>query len=138
LKYARAKNVEPYIAIARLNEDVHVVLDALRDFKKTVCTNKSISVPTTLKRAGTAHCFYLVITARGVKRLKSHPETLLVIINHFRIRPYKALFVRNSFVDLHCAQAAKVPFLGYRNPDIHAYRNIHSMDQLFDYLGISG
>lgn len=88
-----------------------------------VCTNRAKTMDMVLEYFNLAGYFGIVMTASQVTNPKPHPESLLKVIEYYRIGPEEALFVGDSDLDRQAAQAAEIPFVAYKT-DIPAFARI--------------
>jgi phosphoglycolate phosphatase len=107
------------------------LLDWMRGkYYTAIATNRTDTMPHLLREFGLAARFDLVVTSLDVERPKPFPDPLLKILKHFRAAPHEALFVGDSEVDARTAQAAAVPFVAYRNPELEARYHIGQLKEL--------
>lgn len=107
-----------YMSLIHLMEIECGLLETL-DFLKgklhlAICTNRSTSMESVLAGFNLTKYFSCVMTAARASYPKPHPDPLLRILDHYRIRAEEALFVGDSAVDSEAAAAAGVPFVAYR------------------------
>jgi len=79
-----------------------------------VCTNRSTSMDAVLEGFNLSGFFSFVMTAAKAEFPKPHPDPLLRILDHYKLKPEEALFIGDSMVDSQAAAAAGVAFVGYR------------------------
>jgi phosphoglycolate phosphatase len=119
--YQRAINNDPFLALLKLTPHIREVLVRLRSRHHTaIATNRGKSLPLVLKTLGIDDLFDLTISAYDVNRPKPHPEGLLKILTHFRVKPEEALYIGDAALDQQVAAAARMPFAAYRNPGLQA------------------
>jgi len=123
------------VPFMRLEEGFVDTLRALKpQVELAVCTNRSTSMDMLLESFGLSGFFGCVMTASQVARPKPHPEPLLRVLEHYRIRPDEALFVGDSDVDRQAAAAAGVPFVAYK-ADMPALARIDRHSEILGMLG---
>jgi phosphoglycolate phosphatase len=133
VSYAGAIDYRDLVPRMRMEEGFLDTLEILKPrFELAVCTNRSTSMELVLESFGLSGYFGCVMTASRVSRPKPHPEPLLRVLEHYRIRPAEALFVGDSDVDRQAAAAAGVPFVAYKS-DMPAFARI---DRHSDILGL--
>jgi HAD superfamily hydrolase (TIGR01549 family) len=126
LPFIRYMHMEPYL---------RPLLTYLRGrWKTAVATNRTDTMQRVLKEHNLEGFFDLVISASDVARPKPHPEQLLTIIAHFGIQPEELCFIGDSDLDQQAADAAKVPFVAFRNPDLQAVAHIERLDRVLDLI----
>ncbi|MBU4463211.1 MAG: HAD hydrolase-like protein, partial [Proteobacteria bacterium] len=69
-----------------------------------------------------------------VKCPKPHPEQLIKILKHFKIKPYNAIYIGDSKLDEMAAKAAEIPLIAYKNRSISADFHIDSLKEIEDIL----
>lgn len=90
------------------------------EFGIALATNRSNTIGTVLERNGLDKYFDIVVSSLDVKSPKPHPESLLKILDFFRIGPDESIYVGDSLVDYETARAAGVPFVSYKNRKLDA------------------
>jgi len=127
--YQRNINNDPFLALLRLEPHIREVLGRLRSrYRTAIATNRGKSLPLVLKNLDLTDLFDLTISAYDVSRPKPHPEGILKILDHFRIKPEAALYIGDATLDQEVAAAAGVPFAAYKNPGLQA--RYHLQDHL--------
>jgi len=116
--------------------------DALRLLKKNkvkvaLATNRGSTAPKLLGLLGLAGYFDAVVNAKQVKKLKPHPEPLLLALKRLGVGQEEAVFVGDSGVDLAAGRAAgiKTVLLTKREAG-SGVRRIRSLAELGPLLGI--
>lgn len=105
-------------------------------YKTAIATNRTDTMDRVLTEHDLEGQFDLVITASDVSYPKPHPEQLVRIMGHFGIDPRQMVYIGDSLLDAQAAQAAAVPFIAYRNPDLSADMHIESLQQIEALLDI--
>ena len=98
-----------------------------------VATNRSNTIERVLQWSGLQPYFDLVVSSLDVTHPKPHPESLVKILHFFQIPQDAALYIGDSQVDAETAEAAGVPFVGYKNRSLKA--DFH-VDRLMDIAGL--
>jgi HAD superfamily hydrolase (TIGR01509 family) len=115
MKCASSIDYRELVPFMRMEEGFMETLDALRGLTGlAVCTNRASSIDAVLESFDLGRYFDIVMSAAKVTNPKPHPEPLLKILSHYRIRPMEALFVGDSEVDRQAADSAGVPFVAYK------------------------
>ena len=78
-----------------------------------VATKRSNTIRSVLEVHGLHDFFDIVISSLDVDNPKPHPESILRILDHFRITAGEAAYVGDSLVDYQTAKSAGVPFIAY-------------------------
>ena len=129
--YQRTLDNEAYISLLRLEPHIRETLTALRPpYLTAVATNRGRSLDLALQRFHLENLFDLTISSYQVSHPKPHPECLLTILKHFRLRPDEALYIGDSRVDLLVSQLAGVPFAAYKNPLLEALYHLEDHREL--------
>jgi HAD superfamily hydrolase (TIGR01509 family) len=119
----------PFLALIRPEPHILEVLPQLRPaYHTAIATNRGKSLPLVLQTLGLDGLFDLTVSCYDVTHPKPHPECLLKILQHFRVRPEEALYIGDSEVDRLVAEAAGVPLAAYKNPGLRA--RYHLQDHL--------
>ena len=122
---------EAYISLLRLEPHIRETLTALRPpYLTAVATNRGRSLDLALQRFHLENLFDLTISSYQVSHPKPHPECLVKILKHFRLRPDEALYIGDSRVDLLVSQRAGVPFAAYKNPQLEAIYHLKDHREL--------
>jgi HAD superfamily hydrolase (TIGR01509 family) len=112
------------IPFMRMEDGFRETLEALtRRVWLAVCTNRAKTMDLVLEHFDLARYFGIVMTASRVTNPKPHPESLLKVLEHYRIGPDEALFVGDSDLDRQAAFSAEVPFVAYK-ADLRAFARI--------------
>ena len=99
-------------------------------YHRAIATNRTDTMKHLLREFHLVDRFDYVVTSLDVERPKPAPDPLLKILAHFSSEPHQALFVGDSEVDAATAEAARVPFVAYRNPSLPADRHIDRLQDL--------
>lgn len=114
--FAKTIHYRDLVPFMKMEEGLVDTLDALKgSVALAVCTNRAISMEMIIEDFGLSGYFQCVMTAAKVQNPKPHPEPLLKVLEHFRIRPDEALFIGDGAVDMLSAEAAGVPFISYKS-----------------------
>lgn len=119
--YRDAVGYEPFYPLMEIEPDLKPVLKKLRPrFITAIATNRSDTIGRVLEVHGLKDFFDLVISCLDVPRPKPHPDPLLKVTDHFKIKPSQALYIGDSQLDQEAAQAAGMPLIAYRNRSMTA------------------
>jgi HAD superfamily hydrolase (TIGR01549 family) len=125
----------PFIRHMRMEPHLRTLLTRLRGrWKTAVATNRTDTMQRVLEEHSLEGFFDLVVSASDVAKPKPHPEQLLTIIDHFGIQPDELCFIGDSDLDQQAADAAGVPFIAFRNPDLKAAAHIDRLDRELDLI----
>ena len=135
--YQKAVDNRPFLPLLRLEPQVREVLARLRPrFRTAIATNRGRSLPQVLAHLGLENLFDFTVTCYQVTRPKPHPECLLKVLDHFRLKPAEALYVGDASVDQEVANAAGIPFAAYKNPGLKAAYHLQDHLELLRVLGV--
>jgi HAD superfamily hydrolase (TIGR01509 family) len=123
----------------RLEPHVREVLAALRPaYHTAIATNRGKSLPLVLKDLGLEGLFEMTVSSYDVENHKPHPECLLKILEHFRLRPEEAVYIGDAPVDLEVSRRAGVIFMAYKNPELEAACHLQDHRDLLKVVPRSG
>ncbi len=133
--YRKRTGYIPFIRHMRMEPHLRDLLTHLRRCCKTaIATNRTDTMDRVLAEHDLEGLFDLVISAADVAHPKPHPEQLLAIIDHFKIRPDEVCFIGDSDLDQQAADAAGVPFIAFGNPHLKAAAHIDRLDRVIDLI----
>ena len=119
--FARSFDYSPFIPMMLEEPFLREFLQFLRPgCYLALATNRTTTTRAVLTYHGLANDFDLVVSAQDVSRPKPHPESFVLILEHFRLSPLEAIYIGDSQVDEQFAANAGVPFVAYRNPGLTA------------------
>lgn len=125
----------PFLPLLHLEPQIREVLTALRPHYHTaVATNRGKSLPLVLQQLGLEALFDLTISSYDVEHPKPHPECLLIILEHFRVKPEEAMYIGDAPVDLLVSRRAGVFFAAYRHPELEADYHLQDHGELLGIL----
>ncbi|MEW5725669.1 MAG: HAD family hydrolase [Thermodesulfobacteriota bacterium] len=129
--YRLTVNYQPYNRFMVMEPSLLDLLEFLRPRRKTaVCTNRSTTIGPLLRDFGLAGYFDLVVSCLDVARPKPAPDPVLLILDRLKTAPEDALYIGDSTSDAQAAEAAGVPLVAYRNPDLDARYHIHDLAEV--------
>ncbi|HII38992.1 TPA: HAD-IA family hydrolase [Candidatus Micrarchaeota archaeon] len=136
-EYFKQKYLGFYFPVlARLGEGAKETLEKLRKqgIKTAIVTNGrkeyAESVLSYFKLEG---LFDLVVSADDVAHVKPSPEPLLHALDHFKLKPWDALYLGDTELDARAAKAAKVHFalmVRARNSLVKSKRRLGSLKEI--------
>jgi beta-phosphoglucomutase-like phosphatase (HAD superfamily) len=119
--YWRGMSYLPFIPLMEMEPYLKEFLAYLRPAHKTaISTNRSDTMGPVLAHHGLEAYFDLVVSCLDVKDPKPSPESLLKIIDHFKLSPEEAIYVGDSEIDESAARAAGIRLVAYKNPVLSA------------------
>lgn len=129
--FRRQRGYLPYIRYMKMATDLVDVLCWCRPGLKTaVATNRSDTMSRVLEEYSLEKYFDLVVTALDVENPKPHPQQLIKIIDHFRVRPDQVLYIGDSEVDEQAARDAGVILAACCNPSLEADYHIGRLAEI--------
>ena len=126
--------------LSYLTVEPHLVslLEKLKpDIKTAIATNRTDTMDRLLAEFELDGYFDLVVTSSDVKRPKPHPDELLKILEHFKLDSHQAIYVGDSRLDQLAAEAAGIPLVAYRNPELSSNYHISSLKELEELLKVN-
>ena len=94
------------------------------EIRCAVNTNRTGTLPLVLERFDLGQYFHPVISASDVTWPKPHPESVFWVLQNWGLRNKDVVFIGDSIVDQHTAEAAGVPFWAFGNPNLEAQLHI--------------
>ena len=135
--YRKSMSYLPFLKYMEIEPYLKPLLKRLRPkYKTAVATNRTDTMKRVLIEHKLKDYFDLVVSALDVKRPKPHPEQLFKILEHFKIKPYNAIYIGDSKLDEMAAKAAEIPLIAYKNRSISADYYIDSLKEIEDILEI--
>jgi phosphoglycolate phosphatase-like HAD superfamily hydrolase len=104
-------------------------------FGLAVATNRSNTIGDVLNWNGLSPYFDIVISSLDVANPKPHPESLIKILDFFKIGPDQAIYVGDSLVDYETAKAASVPFVAYKSNALQADYHVGFLGEIRELVG---
>ena len=89
-----------------------------------ISTNRTGSLPLVLERFHLNPFFFPIVTASDVTWPKPHPESVNAVLQRWNMQRDQVVFIGDSSVDQHTAEAAQVTFWSYANPELEADQHI--------------
>ena len=133
--YRMQMDYSPFIRDMLIEPGLKTLLKHLKaEYRLAVATNRSNTIEEVLKRNGLTELFEIVISSLDVKYPKPHPEALLKILDFFSLPSTEAVYIGDSSVDYETAEAAKVPFIAFRNDHLQTPYKVESMDEIIPVL----
>jgi HAD superfamily hydrolase (TIGR01549 family) len=135
LSFRKKMSYWPFIKGMKMEPDLKELLEKIRPgFKTAIASNRSDTMQGILVEHGLAGYFDYVVCALDVKNPKPHPESLIKIVEHFKIKPSQAIYVGDSVLDEMAAKGAGIPLVSYRNRDLSAQYHISRLKELEDII----
>ncbi|HWR98757.1 MAG TPA: HAD family hydrolase [Candidatus Methanoperedens sp.] len=129
--YRATVDYAPFLRLMAIEPDLVEFLAAVRPPLATaISTNRTTTMPAVLDTFGLRPHFDLVVTALDVAHPKPHPEALLRILAHFRLRAGEGLFIGDSQVDAEHAAAVGMPLIAFRSPDLAAAHHVSNFREV--------
>lgn len=135
LAYRRRMSYLPFIPIMEMEPYLKEFLEFLRPaYKTAISTNRSDTMGAVLMEHGLEGYFDLVVSCLDVKRPKPHPESLVKILDHFGFAPEEAIYIGDSQIDERAANAAGIPLVAYKNPELSAAYHVTHFKEIEELL----
>jgi len=126
--FLKLLKVEPYL--------VQLLAKIRPELKTAIATNRSDTMDRLLSEFELSDYFDLVVTSFDIQHPKPHPDSLFKILDYFDIEAHQVLYIGDSQVDAEAAQAAKIPFVAFRNRMLPAEYHIENLKQLEEILEV--
>ena len=134
--YRQTMDYSAYLKLLKVEPDLVPLLTRIRPKLKTaIATNRSDTMNRLLAEFALTHYFDLVVTSVDIRRPKPYPDSLLKILEHFRIAAHQVLYVGDSQVDAEAARAANIPFVAFRNemlPTEYHIENLKALEEILE------
>ncbi len=129
--YRRRMSYLPFLEYMEIEPYLESLLEKLRpNFKTAIATNRSDTMMPLLVAHDLERFFDLVVRSLDVKRPKPFPDSLNMILDHFKVLPQEMIYVGDSELDESAAAAAGIPFVAYRNSSLRAKFHIMSLNEI--------
>ena len=135
--YRETMDYGAFLKLLKVEPHLVQLLTKIKPAHKTaIATNRSDTMDRLLSEFELSDYFDLVVTSFDVQNPKPHPDSLFKILDYFDIEPHQVLYVGDSQVDADAAQAAKIPFVAYRNKALATKYHIENLKQLEEILEV--
>lgn len=135
--YRENMSYVPFLKYMKIEPYLKQLLKKLRPkYKTAIATNRTNTMSPVLVEHKLEDFFDIVVRASDVKQPKPHPEALFKILKYFNVKPSDAIYIGDSKVDETASIGAQIPFVSYKNTDLHS-ANFHikeSLKELEDIL----
>ncbi len=129
--YRKTMTYLPFLKYMEMEPYLKPLLKKLRPkYKSAIATNRSDTISRLLSEYNLTEYFDIVVSTFDVARPKPYPDSLVKILEHFKIEPRQAIFVGDSELDEIAANAAGVPFVAYKNKSLKANFHINNFKEL--------
>ncbi|MFH1075436.1 MAG: HAD-IA family hydrolase [Pseudomonadota bacterium] len=133
--YRSKMSYTPFIEYMEPEPYLIEILQYLRPtYKIAISTNRTNTIGEVLSSKCLTEYFDLVVSAMDVPRPKPYPDSLYMILDHFKVGPKEVLYIGDSEVDQGAAQAAGVPLVAYKNRGLIASYHISHFQELQEML----
>ena len=115
LRFAATLSYRDFLSFMTPEPGLNQALERIhRKFPVALATNRGGSATEILSHFQLADFFSTVVTSHDVPRPKPYPDMLLLVCERFGVDPQQLLFIGDSEADYRAAQAADMPFAGYK------------------------
>lgn len=137
-EYRKQMTYMDFIPLMEMENDLVSLLEDIRPgFLTAIVTNRSDTMDRVLDAFHLKNYFDKVVTSLDVFQPKPSPDPLNKAISYFGIFPGQAIYIGDSSVDETASQRAGVPFVAFRNPDLHARYHINNLTEIKSILGMT-
>lgn len=135
------KNIgyKKFIRYMEMESGLIELLDALKTegLIRGIGTNRTNTMEKVLKDYELEEYFEVVVTAADVRIPKPDPEQLHMIMEKYNLNPDELIFIGDSDYDEQAAYRARVPFVAFKSPKLHADFHVNSMSEIGEILQIN-
>ena len=132
-RYRERLDYSRFLHHMKMEPDLKEFLDLIRPRLHTaISTNRTTTMEIILDIFDLASRFEMVVTALSAPRPKPAPDGLLMILDHFRVRPEEAIYIGDSIIDQHHCAGTGVDLIGFRNPELAARYHVDSFLAMTD------
>jgi phosphoglycolate phosphatase len=119
--YRRSLDYTPYLHYMAMESDLISFLQVIKPHYHTaISTNRTDTMETILDTFALRPWFDMVVTALVAPRPKPAPDGLIMILEHFQVRPEESIYIGDSVIDEeHCAGVG-VDLIAFRNRALKA------------------
>ena len=129
--YRSRLDYTPFLRFMNMSPGLVEFLSRIRERSVTaISTNRTTTMPAVLAMSGLGPYFDMVVTALDVENPKPHPEALLKILHHFRLRADEGIFIGDSEVDREHAAAVGMEFIAFGNMALTAAYHVSSFEEV--------
>ena len=130
-RYRLQMKYSPFIEDMIIEPGLKKLLGHLKtEYRLGIATNRSNTIGEVLEHNGLTDFFEIVVSSLDVKHPKPHPESLLKILDFFGLHRTEVAYIGDSSVDYETAEAAKVPFIAFRDNTLKTPYQVESMDEI--------
>jgi len=137
LAFISTLNPNDFIPFMKMEPNLLQTLTLLkqRGILRAINTNRTTSMKFVMDAFALWPYFEMVVTALDVKNPKPHAESVMKILDAFKLQRGEVVFVGDSQIDRQTADAADIRFIAYKNPGIADGWLVHDHLELLDFLG---
>lgn len=133
--YRKKMSYLPFLKYMKIEPHLKPLLKRLRsEYKTAIATNRTDTMSGVLMEHDLEGYFDLVVSALDVDRPKPSPDSLINVLEYFKIKPFNAIYIGDSKLDEIAAKAAEIPLIAYNNSSIFADFHIKSLDEVEEIL----
>ena len=126
-EHRRRLDYTPYLSYMQMEPDLVDFLALIRPHYHTaISTNRADTMDTILDTFSLRSWFDMVVTATVAPRPKPAPDGLLMILDHFQVRPEETIFIGDSEIDREHCDAVGVDLIAFRNTALSARYHVGS------------
>ena len=137
--YRKTMSYHSFISHMEIEPYLKPLLKKLRPrFKTAIATNRTDTMDSVLDEHELEGCFDLVVSALDVERPKPYPDSLIKVLEYFKIIPSNAIYIGDSKLDEIAAKAVEIRLIAYNNSSLSADFHIKSLNEIEDIMRIKG
>lgn len=131
--YRQQLDYTPYLSFMKMEPDLPDFLRSIKPrYHTAISTNRTDTMESILDTFALWPWFDMVVTATTAPRPKPAPDGLVMILEHFAVRPDEAIYIGDSVIDEeHCAGVG-VDLIAFRNTELQARYLVNSFLEILD------
>jgi phosphoglycolate phosphatase len=131
LKYRKKVDYQNFLHLLKMEPGLKEFITLIRPPLKTaISTNRTNTMKSLTQVFGLDRYFDLIVSALDSPQPKPHPESVLVILDHFHVNPNQCLYIGDTMVDRQVSQSTGIKLVAYKNPRLPAEYHINSFQEL--------
>lgn len=137
-KYAATLSYNDLVPHMIMEPDLINLLHGLKEkgFITAIATNRTTTMPLVIRHHGLEGLFDLVVTTRDVENPKPAPDQLFKILEHFNLESDEAIYIGDSKFDQLASDSAEISFFSFRNSSLKSVKNLRSLSEIPEIIGI--
>jgi len=129
--YRASHEYTPYLRYMTMEPDLMDFLRLIKPrYHTAISTNRTDTMDTILDTFALRPWFDMVVTATVAPRPKPAPDGLVMILDHFQVRPAETIYIGDSVIDQeHCASVG-IDLIAFRNRALAARYHVDDFSSI--------